>query len=332
MIFKPYKYGMQGFILHQFLICLDDTFQQSTVTEVKDFFNKHKDIKKWMIFSDYALYDKNKPNDVIVFSIVPYILNFEEYKKILKNLMPKDLKHTKTIGEGFVKFLNNMPILNFAFVFDKRSKLDYLNEKNIFLKWIDNAINVLEKWNEAISDGAKHYEESVKNFKVIRKELEKNSPNLSILRDINILAILTSYLATQVALTGHIDMLGWFSDRDSLLNFKNKDLSKSFAVELIHYYYHVLCISNNLHDKPELVFGIPEKEGNMWYDDFNKIPDLIAGTLADCDFNTRQNSQEKFQKVVDDFFTNTEKIKIFKIHLSKDNIHSLRMVFNKVYI
>ena len=52
---------------------------------------------------DYCIGDKNKKNDVITFVIYPYILNFDDWKKVINNLQKKDLKHTRLeIGRAHV--------------------------------------------------------------------------------------------------------------------------------------------------------------------------------------------------------------------------------------
>lgn len=318
-----------GFVVPDFISYLDDTFRKSTISEIQTFFQKYGDIKKWMIFSDYALYDNKKSNDVIVFSFVPYILKFKEYIEILKNIAPKDIKKTKVISDQFIDFLNNIPIINFAFILNKKRKLA-IDEVNAFLSWIQNAIKMLECWEITTPRGKSRYEESIKKFNVIQKELQRRGSDLTTIRDINILAALTSYLTNQIALIGNIENFCWLSDRDILLSFKNKDISSPIVFDLISYYYHIFCENDNLENRPELAFGIPEPEGSVWYDSFNRIPDLIAGALADYNLKTNQNSHSKFIKIFENFFTNSEKVKIFKLDICRDQISTSKVTIQKL--
>ncbi|EFC2855116.1 hypothetical protein CUP90_003001, partial [Escherichia coli] len=101
-----------GFVLHNFLVAFDSTFNLSNHIKIENFFQKNKHIAKWMIFSDYVLHDKNKPNDVITFSIFPYTENFFELGKKIDLLSFKDTKKLKRINKEFISFINTSEILN----------------------------------------------------------------------------------------------------------------------------------------------------------------------------------------------------------------------------
>ena len=52
-----------GFAVHHFLIAFNQTFYKSGYESFENFFLKNKNIKKWMVFSDYVFDNKNKQND-----------------------------------------------------------------------------------------------------------------------------------------------------------------------------------------------------------------------------------------------------------------------------
>lgn len=321
----PFESNQQGFLISEFIVGVDESFKKNTFQEIKIFFNKYENITKWFIFSDYALYDKNKPNDVITFSIVPYIYNFDDYKNILNNLAPNDLKKMKKINNIFIQFLNDTPILNISFILSKYRKLDYLDEKIVFKKKVQNAINMFEMWSITTPKARDRYMQSIKNFSVLKDELEKKTPNLKLLRDLDILATLTSYISYQIIKIGTIKLLSWNSDRDSLLNFKKKNITIPFIFELVSAYYHIFCENSNLQNPPKLIFGISDNENKLWYEEFNRIADLIAGTLADYNFEKNEHSHKKFLKVSELLLTNREQVKIFKIDFNKNGSQTSRI-------
>jgi len=323
----------KGFVINQYMCCIEETFYKSTYDELKTFFEKYKSIKKWMIFSDYALYDKKKCNDVITLSFVPYIIDFQELKEAINLLAPKDLKNTKKINKKFVRFLNDFPIINFSFVLSKNRKIDYaIDEREIFKMKIGQAIDMFKYWCETTPEEATHYQESIKNLNILMCELESKGCNLKIIRDIEILATLVSYIACQVVKIADIEKIGWFSDRDSLLTYNSKRVSLPLIVELVSAYYHVFCDKYGLEKKPTMLFGIANDVTNIpFYDAFIRIPDLIAGTIADFDTELNNHSHDKFLFVTESLLTNHEKQKIFHIVFSKEQgIHAKRWIFSPI--
>ncbi len=91
-------------------------------------------------------------------------------------------------------------------------------------------------------------------------------------------------MCEMVKIINDIEIIGWFSDRDKLLDFKKQKLRKPFIVELISNYFHVFCENQSLHTQTKLAFGIPEKNGKMWYDECIRLCDYICGTIADFNF------------------------------------------------
>lgn len=58
---------------------------------------------KWMLYSDYCLDDKTKPNDVITFVLVPFVSEnqYKELEQTIKKTQPEDLKHSQHVNSDF---------------------------------------------------------------------------------------------------------------------------------------------------------------------------------------------------------------------------------------
>lgn len=54
---------------------LDDSFSKSLIDNFKSFVEKFKNIDRWALFSDYCIGDKNKPNNIISFVLIPFYSN-----------------------------------------------------------------------------------------------------------------------------------------------------------------------------------------------------------------------------------------------------------------
>ena len=86
--------------------CLESTVNKSILRKFTKLFKTvNPDVDKWFMCSDYCIGDKNKKNDVITFVIYPYILNFDDWKKVINNLQKKGFKTYSTcIGSIFANF------------------------------------------------------------------------------------------------------------------------------------------------------------------------------------------------------------------------------------
>ncbi|ECD7125800.1 hypothetical protein E4A03_19980, partial [Salmonella enterica subsp. enterica serovar Newport] len=272
-----------GFVLHNFLVAFDSTFNLSNHIKIENFFQKNKHIAKWMIFSDYVLHDKNKPNDVITFSIFPYTENFFELGKKIDLLSFKDTKKLKRINKEFISFINTSEILNLSILLSKERKLDPLNEREMLKTRYKMAINQINVWIENQGE-IKHFRQLINNLKLILDELDKPGANLKAIRDIEIVSSLTAYIAFQISQEIKIDIIGWFSDRDAMLSYKIAKFSKPMIYDLAFNTYNNLMYNINEEYQEKFVFGLPETEGRVWYDSYNRVPDLIAATLADYNY------------------------------------------------
>lgn len=76
--------------------CLESTVNKSILEKFQSFLKQYPDVDKWFMCSDYCIGDKNKKNDVITFVIYPYILNFDDWKKVINNLQKKGFKTYST--------------------------------------------------------------------------------------------------------------------------------------------------------------------------------------------------------------------------------------------
>ncbi|QHQ18560.1 hypothetical protein GMW39_23830 [Pectobacterium parmentieri] len=315
-----------GFVFHNFLVAFDSTFNQSNHIKIKNFFEKNKHIKKWMIFSDYVLYDKKKPNDVVTFSIFPYAENFFKLGKKIDALSFKDTKKLKRINKEFINFIKKSEILNLSILLSKDRKLDPFNEREMLKTRYEMAIRQVNTWIK--NQGEKvYFKQLTKNLQLVLKELDKSGANLKAIRDIEIVSSLTAYIAFQISQEIKIDTIGWFSDRDAMLSYKIAKFSKPIIYDLAFNAYHVLMYNVNEKYKEKFVFGLPEAEGRVWYDSYNRVPDLIAATLADYNYEDNICSHDKYIPVIDEILADSEKNIIYKISFNdSDNPFSAGVI------
>lgn len=310
-----------GIVMHNFLCHIDETFNASSHALFLDFFQNNKDISRWMIFSDYVLNDRNKPNDVITFSIFPYAASFTELGKLINKLSFKDIKNLKKVNPEFLSFISESEIMNISIIMDKNMKLDPFNEREALKTCYKTALNQVSYWIK--NEGEKeNYMRLQKAYNTLLDEVSRPGGNLRNIRNIETVSNLIAYITFQVCKSTHVETIGWFSDRDSMLNHKIAKFSMPAIFDLANNLFHNLMSSNGNDYAENFVFGLPEKTGSVWYDSFNRIPDLIAATLADYDYKNNFCSHNKFIPVIENILTNRKKCLIYKIYTLHDGFQA----------
>ncbi|WP_420240449.1 hypothetical protein, partial [Klebsiella pneumoniae] len=259
-----------------------------------------------------VLYDKNKPNDVVTFSICPYAEDFFELGKRIDSLSFKDTKKLKRINKEFINFIKKSEILNLSILLSKDRKLDPLNEREMLKTRYKMAIKQINIWIENQGE-KKYFKQLIKNLQLVLTELDKPGANLKAIRDIEIISSLTAYIAFQISQEIKIDTIGWFSDRDAMLSYKIAKFSKPIIYDLAYNTYHILMYNIDEEYKEKFVFGLPEAEGKVWYDSYNRVPDLIAATLADYNYEKNICSHDKYIPVIEEILADSENSIIYKI-------------------
>ena len=73
--------------MENILKTLNEAFSKSAGDELKFFLARYPECSSYIIASDYCLNDKERPNDIISFVLLPEIRLFDEYRKeILKRM------------------------------------------------------------------------------------------------------------------------------------------------------------------------------------------------------------------------------------------------------
>lgn len=327
---KAVHYGesQAGIVMHNFLMHLDQTFNGSSHDLFLKFFRRNESVSKWMIFSDYAINDKNKPNDVIVFSIFPYVDDFKSMSSVIDKLSSKDVKDLKVVKSEFIDFIVDSEILNISIIMDKGMKLDPFDERKSLETSYKTALNQVNDWIANHGEN-ENYVRIRKAYNTLLTEIAKPGVNLRNIRNIEIVSNLVAYIAVQVCKAVNVEIIGWFSDRDNILSHKISKFSMPVIFDLAKNLFHGLMASTREDYTEEFVFGLPEATGSLWYDSFNRVPDLIAAALADLDLKTMQTSHDKFNPVLENVITNRSKCLIYKIDIFSDGFQTKYLPFGK---
>ena len=289
--------------------------------KIKSFLEESKGSKKWMLYSDYCLDDSNKSNDVVTFVLLSFISkeHYCEMQHTIAKLQPTDIKHTKSINKDLLDYIKDQPVLFFTFILDKRKTLfGDAHEKRVvsiksslaemadgYEKWCDTARN-----EELLS----HYKKTAKLMRLkVRYMEETKTPNVKLLGDVLLTAYLGAYVSYRVLESVDVEILGWFSDRDNVISGED-----NIIVPIFNYFLHNLWKGEKQY---QFCTMTPDLNVELFYEEFNRMADIIAGTMAD--YNLRDNviSADKFDTVLTEFIADNPKVLTYRFFIDEGKYH-----------
>ena len=298
----------------EFIDSIDHTISQSTLDDFRQFLSIHDKQTKWVICSDYCVNDRNKPNDVISFVIIPNIFGFNKWQATINSIQKTDIKNTRFISEEFCKFTHSGLIFGFDFVFEKM----YLNEQfpdvNVSRDMVDSFINQVCLWKPRSEKMENHYNEMLKGFKSLKYKMNEKSFNLKLFGQMVMTSLLAGYLRyLLIKESESAEVIGWLSDRDSITSYCGGVYT--YIYELLGY---CLC-ANNLHEEKyvSVTDALPKNPDNMFYDEYVRIADILCGIIADYDFERNTNSKMKHHDGVEKIMAENRFLSVIRIKKDK---------------
>lgn len=247
----------------------------------------------WTLVSDYCVGDDGKKNDVFSFVVIANHDKTENIIQYISTVAPRDLKKVRQVPPRLMQYLTSPHPITFSvsFVIDQESALlrDYLRVEHM-ASFIPDACELMEmlRDNSPASDSLdpKYFDEALKRLRIFEKDLARKQLNAKLARQIHLasgFAAAMFYLVTQSTQAAY---LRWISDRDKLIDHNDT------VVYDLAYLYFVLMSSSQQGSEPDaqgklvlnvpnVLFELPEKTGQHRFDALIRLPDYLAGTLAD---------------------------------------------------
>lgn len=276
------------------LQALQNTFHELTTNDLQKYLNSISDIKKWSCYSDYCFGDKTKPNDVVCFTIVPYVDDFEELSKTIKSIANRDIKNTKIVKEEFINFLTNYPLINFSFILNDKKKL-FGNDSITIRKSLEQTFLLLKEqyrnWAENEPERKDDYNKIEKKIDCTILNIRQNKKVKQIIEMV-LVTFLGAYVSSIIVNKTKAEIFGWFSDRDSI-----NEVCNNLSIDLFHNYLHGLTYGIDF----QFASSLATSQHAPFYDELLKIPDYIAGTLADYNMENNSISKDKFDTMLTEY-------------------------------
>lgn len=291
---------------------LDDALSQKEIKDkIADFQQKTSGCDKWMMFSDYCLDDKSKANDVMTFVLMPYLSEekYLEMQEKIHSLQKVDIKNTSFVNKAFLSYLKSESVLIFSFVLTDRKRL-FASGHTQCVQIVKNTLtrirDCFENWKKTAVNHTilKYYDEAAKNVNKSLAKLNGKNPNIKMLNDILITALLGAYVSAKVLENLPIQVFGWFSDRDKVISGNDNIIMPIFT----YFQFHFLGCRQF---KP--CASTPDDKIKPFFDDFNRIADVVTGAISDYNMEKDSITADKFNTVLENFLANNSQVSIFRL-------------------
>lgn len=302
---------------------LDDIFEKEPKHLFRSFQKKYIDSKSWCIASDYCLDDTtNKINNCFAYTLFPYI-DLKFLQKKINEFLPKDLKDTKMVDEKIITILKEIPFF-FNIVFIIEDKDFFLMDKSLKLNKKDVAQIQLEKFYAFSQKYAPKYALNIKSY---LEETKKNKFSIKLYSNIFWNSLIASYLNNFIYKnTKKTNSTIWISDRDNMCNYCNKVLFNLYHINTT-YLYHLNKLK--IPKKNKIAVGI-EGLQSFEFDEFIRIPDFLAGTIASIDFENKTiNDNAKYLKLLNEAISDNSRLVIIKLFVQDEKIYCGKVKIKK---
>ena len=301
------------------------TFDQSGRAVFRDFLAHNPQVTKWHISADFCLHDEDRPNNVFCFSLIPYDATLVEIKDEIQKSIPKDWKKSKIIPTETIEFLRDKRRFHIAFILPRAPQVFYNGEGSDPLAVARESVSMTV--DALIGQGRTG--DSLRRLKALKQESKANRFNITLLSDLYLLSDLFCFVTLLLARERPIEVAGWLPDRDKITTWCEGvvfDIGVQNLMGLAEHFRIAIPDGGPIIGAPTPDAG----QDAMWYDEFVRLPDYVAGILAAWNFETNQIPAEriKYRIMAQDFAAFAQNIMVFKIRYDT-RFQSSRIVFGK---
>lgn len=312
-------------------IPIKKSFTQSTIKDLENWFRSIPEGASWYVLSDYCLGDKSKKNDVVSFSILLHHDKLKNIKEYINAFAPKDLKQTRNVSEGFLKYINSPVIFNISFVIDRSSKYmrEYSDVENM-KSFLPAFREVVEVFDSNSNLGNDYFLEVKRRTELFERDFGSKNFNAKLSRQIYLVSTFASLIFFYLTSLKKPSNIAWISDRDAIVHRYD---GVAFDLAYIMFLNEYSAVKGSKEGtpivigKPKFVFWEAQKSGADTYDELVRIPDYLAGTLADFDIDKQVFSKDKYYKMLQYSLVNSENHAIFQIYGDSKKLSARRLAF-----
>lgn len=282
----------------------------------------------WTIVSDYCVNDRSKRADVFSFVVIANHDTTANICEYIRAVAPSDLKKTNHVPIGLVQYLTcQVPVtFSVSFVIDREAALlrNYLRLEHM-ASFIPDVREFVEMLRKHAPVDPTYFDDVLPRFDAYGKDLARKQVSENLARQIHLASAFAATIFHSVSTATQAAHLRWISDRDALLERHDG------VVYDLAFLYSILMAAREtsatpdaegrlLLQNPTIQFELPEKTGKHRFDELIRLPDYLAGTLADVDTTTMSWSKEKFGQVLKSVYVDAPNNWVVQLGSTSDGV------------
>lgn len=308
---------------------LIDLIEKSSGTIHSDFrrwFGKYPAAASWTVVSDFSVGDPGKQNDAYSFVIIPKHDTDENIASYIAATSPSDLKSSRTPPTGLLDYLCCPVTFSVSFLVSRASAtLRLAVTQEAMSSLVPELRKIVADWTEAEPPNAAYYGALDHRLRLLESELARRQPSLNLLRRI---FLVTSFAAVALGMVSDAKSpisIRWISDRDAMF-----DRHDGVAFDLAWLLFQIMRRrKGGVVDlrRPQIAFASPGMDGRTEYAEFVRMPDFLAGTLADIKLPQMMFTHRKFPPIFERLLVDSPNNAVVELREDDDRVTSRRVGF-----
>lgn len=312
------------------LIKLLETASRSVRAQFSSWFKYVPAAANWTLVSDYCLDDKNKKSDAFSFVIVLKHDTDANIASYISAAAPRDLKSTRSISEGLLDYLSCPVTFSQSFIVERNSS--YLRDAITIELMASIALQLKEvvvEWRDAEHPNKKYYNDTCNKLDSLIKEIKSKKPSTALLRKIFLVAIFATVVMSMINDHKQALSIRWISDRDAMF-----DRHDGVAFDLSWIFFQIMRRTRSEVSvidlrRPQIMFATPMMDGVNEHNEFIRLPDYLAGTLADQRLPQIMFTHKKFPKIFNRIFVDSKNNSVIELIKPQGIITARRISFGE---
>ena len=286
------------------------------------------DAASWYMISDYCVGDNNKQNDAFSFAILLNHDTSENIASYIARVAPKDIKESRGAWQGLLDYLSCPVSFSVNFVVERQtSYLKSILTVEAMRDITDDLRKIVRGWATEEPSNGPYYDILDRRLKLLASELASKNPSLKLLRRIFLVASFAAIVLTVVNDSKSPIHIRWISDRDAMF-----DRHDGVAFDLGWLLFQLTRRKNHSWidlRRPQIGFATPGMDGKTEYAEFVRLPDILAGTLADMRVPQMMFTHPKFPPAFNRLFVNSQNNAVIEIVSSLESVKARRITFGE---
>lgn len=308
------------------LINLIERSNATVHADLRAWFSEYPAAASWSVVSDFSVGDKGKQNDAYSFVIIPKHDTDENIASYIAATSPSDLKASRTPPRGLLDYLCCPVTFSLSFVVSRESaSLCVAITQESMSSLVASLREIVAEWTAAEPLNAEYYSQLDRRLRMLKSELAQKQLPLKLLRRIFLVASFAVVVLGMLNDAKSPINIRWISDRDAMF-----DRHEGVAFDLAWLLFQIIRRGRGgLIDlrRPQITFATPGMDGKTEYAEFVRMPDFLAGTLADIKLPQLMFTHRKFPMIFNRVLVNSPNNAVVELLADKERVTSRRIGF-----